>query len=426
MARTIPIVAALLGAAAAQSVGESPEIHPKLTTWKCTKSDGCTSQETALVLDSLSHPVHQLDDPSLGCGNWGSGPNETVCPDEATCQKNCVMEGISDYSKYGVTTDGGVLTMKQLRPDGSVTSPRVYLLAEDEKKYEMLKLTGNEFTFDVDVSKLPCGMNGALYLSEMEADGGMSELNTGGAAYGTGYCDGQCYTTPFMNGVGNLEGKGLCCNEMDIWEANAPSTQIAPHVCNQTGLYGCTGEECEFEGVCDKNGCGYNTYVNGAKNFYGKGPEFDVDTSKPFTVVTQFPADEDGNLKEIHRIYVQDGKVIPQATVNITGPPEINFLNEEYCNATGARRYEELGGMKGMGGALSRGMVLALSIWWDEGGFMNWLDSGNAGPCNATEGDPKVILQVEEDPTVIFSNIKWGELDSTYQSKPPSCKMRAV
>jgi hypothetical protein len=111
------------------------------------------------------------------------------------------MEGVSDYEGYGIFTDGGALTLKHLREDGSVSSPRVYLLNEDEDKYEMIKLTGNEFTFDVDVSKLPCGMNGALYLSEREETGARSELNTGGASYGTGYCDAQCFTTPFINGV---------------------------------------------------------------------------------------------------------------------------------------------------------------------------------------------------------------------------------
>jgi len=51
-----------------------------------------------------------------------------------------------------------------------------------------------EFTFDVDVSQLPCGLNGALYFSEMPADGGMSKYpaNKAGAKYGTGYCDSQC------------------------------------------------------------------------------------------------------------------------------------------------------------------------------------------------------------------------------------------
>ena len=417
MARSLPLILSLLGSVTAQSVGTTPEVHPKLTTWKCTKADGCKSQNTALVLDALAHPVHQREKPELNCGDWGKTPDPAVCPDQETCQKNCIMEGVEDYTKYGVFANGSSMTLKQLREDGTNATPRLYLLAEDEKKYEMLKLTGQELTFDVDVSRLPCGMNGALYLGEMAEDGGAgaNKLNTGGAAYGTGYCDAQCYTTPFVNGVANLDGKGACCNEMDVWEANAPAIQTAPHACNQTGLYLCEGAECQAQGVCDKNGCGYNTYTNGAKSFYGPGDAFVVDTTKPFTVVTQFPADaETGKLKEIRRIYVQGGKVIPQAAVNVTGPPQINYINEEYCSKTGATQYQALGGMATMGDALSRGMVLTFSIWWDEGGSMNWLDSGKAGPCNETEGSPKAIIEVEKDPTVVFSNIKWGEIDSTY------------
>lgn len=111
------------------------------------------------------------------------------------------MESISNYADYGVSTSGASLTMEMFNPTGGVASPRLYLLAEDKKKYEMLQLTGNELAFDVDVSKLPCGMNGALYLSEMEAEGGRSALNPGGATYGTGYCDAQCFVTPWVNGV---------------------------------------------------------------------------------------------------------------------------------------------------------------------------------------------------------------------------------
>jgi cellulase len=111
------------------------------------------------------------------------------------------MEGIQDYSTMGVYTNGGEVRLDMYNPSGGVASPRVYILAEDEENYEMLQLTGNELAFDVDMSRLPCGMNGALYLSEMEADGGRSELNPGGATYGTGYCDAQCYVTPWINGV---------------------------------------------------------------------------------------------------------------------------------------------------------------------------------------------------------------------------------
>ena len=39
----------------------------------------------------------------------------------------------------------------------------------------MFKLKNKEFTFDVDASQLPCGLNGALYFVEMDADGGLSE-----------------------------------------------------------------------------------------------------------------------------------------------------------------------------------------------------------------------------------------------------------
>lgn len=201
MARSISfIAAALVGLAAAQTPDDSPEVHPSLTTWKCTKDGGCVAQDTKIVIDSLAHPVYQKDAPSYNCGNWGEAANATACPDAETCQENCVLEGISDLSEYGVETSGDELFLDMLRDDGSVYSPRVYLLSEDEQTYEMLELTGNEFTFDVDVSKLPCGMNGALYLSEMEADGGKSDLNQAGAYYGTGYCDAQCFTTPFING----------------------------------------------------------------------------------------------------------------------------------------------------------------------------------------------------------------------------------
>ena len=42
----------------------------------------------------------------------------------------------------------------------------------------MFKLKNKEFTFDVDVSELPCGLNGALYFVEMEKDGGLSYSGT--------------------------------------------------------------------------------------------------------------------------------------------------------------------------------------------------------------------------------------------------------
>jgi hypothetical protein len=90
MAASFALVTSLLfGAATAQGLGTSAEVHPKVSTWKCTTAGGCTEQKSALVLDSASHWIHQKDDQTKGCGNWGSAADPTACPDVETCAKVC-------------------------------------------------------------------------------------------------------------------------------------------------------------------------------------------------------------------------------------------------------------------------------------------------------------------------------------------------
>jgi len=218
-----------------------------------------------------------------------------------------------------------------------------------------------------------------------------------------------------------MEGKGSCCNEMDIWEANSRASHVAPHTCSVPGFFECVGEECAREGVCDKPGCGWNPYRVGITDYYGQGPEFEVDTTRPFTVITQFPADQKtGKLKSFYRMHAQDGRIIKSYKVDVPGLPETDHMDDEFCKATGADIFLKLGGTEGMGDAMTRGMVLAMSIWWDEGGNMQWLDGAaqNAGPCNATEGAPSNIVKVEPNPYVTYSNLRWGEIGSTYTQKP--------
>ncbi|KAK7419030.1 hypothetical protein QQX98_003532 [Neonectria punicea] len=402
-----------------QTPGNTTEVHPKLDTFRCTVLGGCRKHTNYIVVESSQHPIHQATN-NVDCGSWGNAPNSTACPDAASCAKNCIIEGVPDYTVKGITTSGTEIRLQQQYRNSTV-SPRVYLLEENEEQYELLHLTGSELTFDVEMSKLPCGMNSALYLSEMLQDGGqsLSPLNKAGAYYGTGYCDAQCFVTPFINGVGNIDGRGSCCNELDIWEANSRATHIAPHPCNEPGLYECAGAECGGTGVCDKSGCAWNPNRNKNTNYYGRGDTFKVDTTRKFTVVSQFVSDKSGYLTELHRHYVQDNKIIQSAVVNITGPPKINFMNDEYCEATGANEFTRLGGMKGMGEAMTRGMVLVMSLWWDETANMEWLDQGNSGPCNATEGSPTSILKVEPNPEVTFSNIRIGEINSTFSLSLP-------
>ncbi|SPO00989.1 related to Endo-beta-1,4-glucanase celB [Cephalotrichum gorgonifer] len=410
----------LLGAAAQQIGTAIPELHPRFPTYRCTVADGCVERQTSLVTDALTREFHAVDDPSISCSTRPF--NEAICPDEVTCAQNCALEGI-DYGGIGVMTRGNALTMRQYLFNGTgydAVTPRVYLLAEDEENYEMMKLVNQELSFDVDISQLACGMNGALYLSEMFENGGKSDSNPAGAAYGTGYCDAQCFTDPtWANGLPNLNDSGICCNEMDIWEANSRSQVYTPHTCSGVGSFLCTGDECAREGVCDKSGCGFNPYRTGATGFYGLGGDFDVDTSRPFTVVTQFISDNEsaeGALTEIKRLYVQDGRVIENvpATEGGEGP---GTVTDEFCTDNGADDFLRLGGLKTMGESLQRGMVLIFSIWNSPGDFMEWLDSGEAGPCSDTEGDPVQIVRDRPDLSVTFSNIRIGEIGSTFDTE---------
>ena len=136
----------------------------------------------------------------------------------------------------------------------------IYKLFLQYVRYVKFMLLNQEFTFTVDVSNLQCGLNGALYLVEMDADGGMSyPTNECGAEFGTGYCDAQCpHDMKWINGEANSEDwhpssndensgvghYGSCCAEMDLWEANNHAQAYTTHPCKVDGQYRCEGTEC--------------------------------------------------------------------------------------------------------------------------------------------------------------------------------------
>lgn len=184
----------------AQQVGtNTAETHPPLQWSQCTAS-GCTTQSASIVLDGNWRWLHD----TTGYTNCytGSTWDATLCPDPTTCAKNCALDGAAYSSTYGITTTGNSLTLDFVT--GSNVGSRVYLMDTSNKGYEMFNLLNREFTFTVDVSTLPCGLNGAVYFSQMDSDGGAARFpsNTAGAKYGTGYCDSQCpHDIKFIDGV---------------------------------------------------------------------------------------------------------------------------------------------------------------------------------------------------------------------------------
>ena len=183
-------VLSLFGPAAAQQLGTNKrEQHSEITLGTCTKSSGCKIEMKSVTMDAQWRWLHDARPNKYNICMSGSPPewDSSVCSSAADCAENCALEGISatDYEHvYGVSQvpDGISLRFRT----GEAVGSRVYLM-EDEDTYKMFTLLNKEFSIDVEGADLVCGMNGAIYFVEMEADGGKGARgNAAGASLGTG------------------------------------------------------------------------------------------------------------------------------------------------------------------------------------------------------------------------------------------------
>lgn len=382
-------------------------------------------QNTYLTLDSNWRWIHA----AKGYANCFSGSSwdSSYCPDIETCSKNCVIDGVTDSdwkSVYGVSISGNAATLKYVT--GPNAGSRLYIVSADKKSYQGFDMRGKEVSFTVDVSSLPCGLNGAVYFTEMPlVNSHSSGLD---ASFGINYGDAQCpKDIKYIGGKANMGAKGACSNEYDIWEANSRAQSIALHPCSIRGVYGCANDtECgvgaqRFKSVCDKNGADYNPNRHGLKNFYGIGPGFTVDTSKPFKVITQFPVDSTGKISKVIRSYQQNGVTIEGPTLNAASIIAAHKAFKE------TDRFTALGGFTTMSESFARNHILVLSLWDDTSVQMRWLDSvypvGSAapedyrGPCSSHNNDPSYLRSTYPNSKVIYSDV---QIKSLSGSTPPS------
>merc|ERR1719386_258572 len=448
--------ASLVCFAAGQNAGTNSENYLMPLTvseckWNSNGQKECDDQKKSISLDANWRWTHKVGETS-NCytdETWDA----SVCPDGETCARNCAAgavdaetwEGTYGVKQNGNGVDVGFVTQG---PYSVNVGSRSYLM-EDDKEYKLFSMLQKEMSFDVDLSNMPCGTNAAIYFSEMEKTGNMGETNKAGAAYGTGYCDGQCARDlKWANGKANSDGwvpnsadpyknsgggnMGACCAEMDLWEANKVATAYTPHPAENAGLYVCMGdEECGRQDgerfICptDRDGCDVNAFRMGSKDFYGPGPQFQVNTEQPFKVVTRFHA-PNGALTAIEQFYVQNGREIHHPNYSAMGND--NIESDESCQAQktafGDRnRFAEMGGMKKMGEALERGMVLVVSMWDDIAVSMNWLDSYmdcdpsspgcTRGPCDPADGLPEVLREAHPESAYTVTNLRWGDFGTT-------------
>merc|ERR1712012_1520613 len=256
----------LVGLSLAQHPGSQKENeHLSMKIQECSAGGSCKDVQTKVTLDSNWRWLHIKDD-YVNCYD-GNLWDDEFCPDNPTCTENCELEGVdsADWTgTYGVTetNNGHGITLKFVTHGeySSNVGSRSYLLAPDEENYYMLYLPNKEFTFDVDVSNLPCGLNGALYFVEMDEAGRKYPTNTAGASYGTRHSVATAYTPHTCDTVGNVRCEGTPCGD------NA------------------SGER--YDGLCDKDGCDFNSWRLGDQTFFGPGSNFAVNSEKPMTVVT--------------------------------------------------------------------------------------------------------------------------------------------
>ncbi|KAA1114754.1 hypothetical protein PGT21_021738 [Puccinia graminis f. sp. tritici] len=416
---------------------ESP---PSLKIQNCESDGKCSEIRMSVTLDADIRPLQVLQGMESCITDEEKAWDRRYCADSERCAEQCSLGGVKYKAVHGITTDDHTLKLR-LFTHGKLTESRVYLLA-DQKHYQLFHLKNQQFSFEVDASKVPCGVHAALYFTSMKADGGLSRTNKAGAMYGTGYCDSQCPTAlRFINGRANIEASGqpreqvfksmgACCPELDLWEGNGMVQAYGAHPCVFPSMTTCEGEDCTSKGgLCDHSGCGLASQRVDQNTFYG--PNKTIDTRHKFTVVTQFltsNATTQGELVEIKQFYIQHGVLIKHRGIKLPGQDSsLNSITDAFCsimsNTTGTgSAFRRTGGLEAMGRAMEKGLVLVMGLWTDEvtdslGSIQkipatrkNSLKRINQLVCPEETRTQPFIQKHHPHASVLFSNIKVGPI----------------
>lgn len=231
------------------------------------------------------------------------------------------------------------------RPDGIVVSNNNRLFATDglgqqewgSVAYKKFDLLDRELSFDVDLSGVSCGCNGAVYLVEMGAPN----------QYNSGYCDIQGFDS-------------APCLEIDLLEGNVKAVQATLHTTNGRGR---DGESCNADG------CVAHLGREGTR-LYGPQAAEGIDSRLPFTVSATFSEtlEADGNLGATYDVTLTQND----------GARTVHFFNPASAagshSTTGRPVPVPSGDRVRMRTALANKMTLVLSLWTADD--LSWLDGG--------------------------------------------------
>jgi len=206
--------------------------------------------------------------------------------------------------------------------------------------FRLFQLLGKTLSFNVDLSQVGCACNIALYLIHGPARDWSGNPSQGACPKSPYYCDANRVC-------------GQWCPEVDVMEANNHAFQTTPHRCDEASATG-------HYSNCDRKGCRQSARSLGNKA-YGPGPQFTIDTSKPFTVQTTFRGTMHSKTPHFTGLTTR----LQQAA------------NELVMQHTGCSK----GYLETMARAMAEGMSLRITYWGDDAKTMSWLDQPH---CPAT------------------------------------------
>lgn len=167
---------------------------------------------------------------------------------------------------------------------------------------------------------------------------------------------------------------------MDLFEANRFTTAMTPHPCKSPSQSICdASQDANCKARCDSDGADVNP-------FRERGPGsalFELlDVREPFKVRTLFRTDNNrsnGSLVAIDQVFSQTLKDGTKKNFTISLTDESVAKSKELFGS-GNGFGTTYGGLRSMGEALRKGMVMVLALWHEpgQGGNMNWLDSCGA------------------------------------------------
>merc|ERR1711872_885743 len=103
----VTLLCTAITACLGQNVGhEKKNVNPPLQLEECTGKEECTVVKTKVTMDQNWRWVHDVNGyENCYTGNqWDSGK----CPDPETCSRNCAVDGIDDVSQLGCGLNGAV------------------------------------------------------------------------------------------------------------------------------------------------------------------------------------------------------------------------------------------------------------------------------------------------------------------------------